>query len=73
MDILTLNAVLAKLQGQADHCHYMLRWSLDQEDPDTREQGGQIWSSCLTQANEAVGMVQHMLEAELDSRDQEAA
>lgn len=73
MDVDTLNAVIDKLQAEADHCHYMLRWALDQKDPETREQAANMWSNCLVQANRSVDIVQEMLNNEHAMRFGETA
>jgi hypothetical protein len=73
MDIHTLSAVVAKMQSQSDYCKDMLKWAASQQDETDRIEMSNLWAICLTQANEAVAMVQNMLDAELDQRAQEAA
>lgn len=63
MDIMTLNAVIAKLQTEVDHCHNMIRWAMNNGLESAN------WCNSKLQAQHAVDMVQAMLDAELAERD----
>lgn len=62
MDVVTLNAVIAKLKQEVEHCHEMIRWSISEEQG---EKTIDMWCNSKVQAQHSLDIVQKMLASEL--------
>lgn len=73
MDIATLNAVIAKLQAEVDHCTNMIKWAYNNQAEMGGERDINMWCDCAVQAKHSLEIVQKMLDEELFARAEEAA
>ena len=72
MDIMTLNAVIIKLQKQVDYCHEMQLWCIKKYDG-TCHRDVDMWTDAKVEAKRCLEIVENMLTEELAVRDQEVA
>ena len=70
MDVVTLKAVIAKLEQEVKHCHEMIRWAISEE---RDEKAIDMWCNSKVQAQHCLNKVQDMLDSELFDRATEAA
>jgi len=69
MDILTLNAVIEKLEEQVVVCREMINWASKNGDDTSTN----VWCNCLVQAQKSMSVVETMLENEIAYREHTVA
>lgn len=73
MDVNTLNAVIAMLQQEVNHCHEMIRWSFERQEAMGSTKDLDMWCNSKVEAQACLNKVQKMLDDELLDRVVEAA
>ena len=69
MDIMTLNAVIARLQKDVNMCNELMKLANERGDEDVTS----MWAYAKIQAQHSLNAVSSMLDDELEARDREAA